>query len=193
MHWCAVWLLNSCQRLYAALPPYNLNSQYLVLFLSKNLCCPSIFCYSSPWPHLCPFSFIGNGSSSEIYILLPDLNLPPVPSFLIHATLFFDLSASPDTMFPSQLHSFSCARKQGQSSKFSTALTHLPITPEHTTVHFLHLTLQITPSLLNTPLLASMTYFAGSLHVSPLCVLKFGRPSVLLTIPCSSHSTHFPG
>ena len=130
VHWCAVWLLNPCLRLYAALHPYNLNSQDLVLFLSKNLCCPSIFCYSSPWPHLGPFSFIGNGSPSEIYILLPDLN--QAPSLLTHATLSFDLSASPDTMFPP-----------------SSILSHMPgsrDSPPNSA-----LLLLISPLLLNTP------------------------------------------
>lgn len=38
---------------------------------------------------------------------------------------------------PSQLDSFSCAGKYGQSSTLNTALTHHPVTVQHTTRHFL--------------------------------------------------------
>lgn len=109
-------------RLFAALPPYNLNSQYLVskkpfAVLSLHFChfiplaTPWSFFLHWKWFLFWKFIFYFLNSTSRqlpLYLLTPLFSLTSVPP--------------PDTMFPPS-SILSHAVKQEQSSKFSTALT----------------------------------------------------------------------
>lgn len=114
----AVWPLNSCPSLFAVLLPYNLNSQFLALFISKNLCYPSIFAIH-PLGHT--------------LVLFPSLGTAPLPKFT-----FYSLIPTSPQLPPSYSHhsysltSFKTFKSSNPSILFqfiSSLLASLPSPP----------------------------------------------------------------